>query len=388
MRLIHLADLHLGFRAYDRLTPSGINQREADVSLTFSRVVDLLIARAPDLIIIGGDVFHFVKPTNSAIVHAMAEFSRLTAALPDTIVVMVGGNHDTPLNSETGSILPLFRGCGVYVAEARPMRFTFTNRSLSVLAVPDAFHERPSFTPHAPSRYNVAVAHLETAGLITNRAPERRALEVKLEELAADAFDYIGCGHYHTFRQLAPTACYSGSIDYTSSNIWGELAEERDAQLSGKVIVERDLDTGTQTLIPIPRSRPIVDLPAIDALGLDAPALNAAVFANAATVADGAIVRQVITNVRKSELRALDHKALRQLKARHAHYLIADRPPAVEARQPGAVRRVLPPVSEMLRARIQRNAEADGRDAAPVLALGAHYLEEADVLDANRQLPA
>ena len=31
MRLVHLSDLHLGFRQYQRLTPAGINQREADV---------------------------------------------------------------------------------------------------------------------------------------------------------------------------------------------------------------------------------------------------------------------------------------------------------------------------------------------------------------------
>ena len=32
MRLIHISDLHLGFRRYQRLTPTGINQREADVA--------------------------------------------------------------------------------------------------------------------------------------------------------------------------------------------------------------------------------------------------------------------------------------------------------------------------------------------------------------------
>jgi hypothetical protein len=32
LRLVHLADLHLGYRQYQRLTPRGINQREADVA--------------------------------------------------------------------------------------------------------------------------------------------------------------------------------------------------------------------------------------------------------------------------------------------------------------------------------------------------------------------
>lgn len=385
MRLIHLSDLHLGYRSHERMTADGINQREVDVARTFTRVVDMLIERAPDLVIIGGDVFHFVKPTNTAIVHAVTQFARLTAALPKTIVVMVGGNHDTPLTSEVGSILPLFRGCGVHVADARPTRFTFPDRDLAVLAVPDAFHERPVFAPLASAKYNVAVAHLETAGLITQRQPERKALEVTLDELAADAFDYVGCGHYHVFRQLAPNACYSGSIDYTSSNVWGELKEERALQLSGKGMVERDLATGEQRWLHIPPARPIIDLPVIDARAMSPRDLDDAIQANAATLPDEAIVRQVVKNVRKTDLRELDHKALRQIRKRCAHYAIADRPPLIEGHEPGAVRRQILPITDMLRAIIARNAEADGRDPAPVVALGEQYLAQAEALDAERQ---
>ena len=52
MRLVHLSDLHLGFRQYQRLTPTGINQREADVAATASRAVAQIIACAPDLIVV------------------------------------------------------------------------------------------------------------------------------------------------------------------------------------------------------------------------------------------------------------------------------------------------------------------------------------------------
>ena len=41
MRLVHLADIHLGFRQYQRQTPGGINQREHDVALSLKRVIDL-----------------------------------------------------------------------------------------------------------------------------------------------------------------------------------------------------------------------------------------------------------------------------------------------------------------------------------------------------------
>jgi DNA repair exonuclease SbcCD nuclease subunit len=57
MRLVHLADIHLGFRQYQRQTPAGINQREADVATSMRRVIDKVIELKPDLVLIAGDVF-------------------------------------------------------------------------------------------------------------------------------------------------------------------------------------------------------------------------------------------------------------------------------------------------------------------------------------------
>ncbi|OYV64256.1 MAG: hypothetical protein B7Z72_13485, partial [Gemmatimonadetes bacterium 21-71-4] len=108
MRLVHVSDLHLGYRQYQRLTPIGANQREADVALTFRRVVDRVIAIRPDLIVIGGDVFHTVRPPNPAILHAFQQFNRLADGLPGVPIVIVAGNHDLPRASETGCILRLF----------------------------------------------------------------------------------------------------------------------------------------------------------------------------------------------------------------------------------------------------------------------------------------
>src|SRR6476619_7765867 len=102
MRLVHLSDLHLGFRQYQRLTPTGVNQREADVAVTFRTVIDRVIALKPELVIVAGDVFHTVRPTNQAILHAFLQFSRLVRELPSAFVVLVAGNHDTPRSSETG----------------------------------------------------------------------------------------------------------------------------------------------------------------------------------------------------------------------------------------------------------------------------------------------
>src|SRR6476660_6314101 len=136
VKLAHIADPHLGARQYHRLTPSGINQREADVAQAFRAAVDGVIAARPDVVVVAGDLFHTVRPTNAAIVFAFRQFQRLREALPDAPVVLIAGNHDTPRSSETGSILGLFVELGVTVASEEARRLVFPELDLSMLAVP------------------------------------------------------------------------------------------------------------------------------------------------------------------------------------------------------------------------------------------------------------
>ena len=133
MRLIHIPDLHLGFRRYQRLTPTGINQREYDVAMAFNRAIDKIIDLAPDLVLIAGDVFHSVRPTNTSIVHAFQQFTRLKQSLPDAIIVMIAGDHDSPRAVEVGCILRLFVPLGIHVVHGEPQRLAFPDRELSIL---------------------------------------------------------------------------------------------------------------------------------------------------------------------------------------------------------------------------------------------------------------
>src|SRR5688500_4463805 len=137
MRLVHLSDFHLGYRQYQRLTPTGINQREADVAGTFRRAIDQVIALRPEIVLIAGDVSHISRPSTAAILRAFRQFLRLRSELPDAKVVIVAGDHDTPRTSESGSIMGLFEQVGVHVATSGPRRFVFDDLGVSVLAIPD-----------------------------------------------------------------------------------------------------------------------------------------------------------------------------------------------------------------------------------------------------------
>ena len=93
MKLAHIADPHLGIRQYHRQTPTGINQREADVAQAFRTTIDGVIAAQPDVVVFGGDLFHSVRPTNSAIVFAFRQLQRLREALPGAPLVLIADDY-------------------------------------------------------------------------------------------------------------------------------------------------------------------------------------------------------------------------------------------------------------------------------------------------------
>lgn len=392
MRLVHLSDLHLGYRQYQRLTPGGVNQREADVAATFRAVVDRVIGLRPELIVVGGDVFHTVRPTNQAILHAFLQFARLVQALPNAIVVVVAGNHDTPRSAETGGILQLLAQLGLHVVDRDARRLDFPERDLSVLAVPDVPGLiRPNLVPDSAARRNVMVIHGEVEGVLpvsglTDRAP----LEISHEELHASRWDYIALGHYHVLREIAPNAYYSGSIDYTSANPWGELAEERMTGIPGKGFVERDLETGAQTFHHVPTSRPLIDLPPISAHGLSPAELDARIR----TAVDGPsvtggiddkIVRLVVRDVPRTLMRELDHKAIREYKRRALNFNLDIRPPERRpgtSGAPGGGRRLVD-LKDIVRERLTARPLDGDIDRAALVERAMAYIEEAQLRDST-----
>jgi DNA repair protein SbcD/Mre11 len=339
MRLIHLSDLHLGYRQYQRLTPGGINQREADVAATFRTTIDRIIALRPDVIVIAGDIFHTVRPTNQAILHAFMQFSRLAHSLPDASIVMVAGNHDTPRSTETGGILQLFASLGLHVVDRDARRLEFPDKKLSILAVPDVPNlVRPSLVPMGDAKYNVLVLHGEVQGMLPAAiaAVDRASLEISHEELGASRWDYVALGHYHVYREVAPNAYYCGSIDYTSANTWGELYEERTAGLRGKGFVERDLDSGAQTFHALPAARPLIDLPPVSARGLTAAEIDTRIRSTIDAWEGGIddkIVRLLVRDIARHLPRELDHKAIREYKRRALNFQLDVRRPELHRSQ-------------------------------------------------------
>lgn len=337
MKIIHAADLHLGFRQFDRLTADGLNVREQDVAGTLTRFVDAAIGLEPDAIVVAGDVFHAAKPTNHAIVHALAEFARLAQALPATRIVMVAGNHDIGNTAAIGCVLPMFRHLGIHVAHKQAVRFTFPAADLEVLAVPDAPGlARPALVRDvaAAMTYGVLVIHGEAMGVKQGHAGARASItDITPDEMQAPSWDYVALGHYHQHERIDANVSYSGSIDFTSTNPWQEID-------TPKGFIERDLLSGDEIFHVLEPSRRFIDLAPIYADGSSAADVEASITAAVGSVPDGAVVRCTVLGVSRDVQRAIHvGKTLKQIRRRCLSFALRCEQPAAIMATSGAVRK-------------------------------------------------
>ncbi len=389
MKLAHLADLHLGFRQYYRQTTNGINQREADVANAFSRAVDDVVKAGPDIVLIAGDLFHSVRPTNAAILHAFNQLRRMREQLPESPIVIVAGNHDTPRSVETGTILKLFEALeGVHVVAGDARELTFEDMDVTVVCVPHAalLTSRKTIPePQAHVKNRVLVMHGEIAGTLSREssALEYGGIVVEPGDVHADAWDYVALGHYHVARSVAANAWYSGALDYVSTNPWGELIDEaREGRRGEKgwLLVE----IGGQLQVEfraIATARDLIDLEPIQGKGLGAADLDRIIGERIATVPGGVadrIVRQVVYDVPRPIARELDHQQIRETKAEALHYNLDIRRPEttrmVGVGAPGHPQTLSELVSDYL-SRRTLTAEVDREQ---LVGLANRYLEQVE----------
>jgi DNA repair protein SbcD/Mre11 len=336
VRIAHLADLHLGYRAYHRVNARGANTREADVADAFRRAVARVVELRPELVLVAGDVFHTVRPSNTAIADAFRQFSLLADRLPDTPVVVIAGNHDTPRSAETGNILHLFReidGVRVVCDEGRTLRLPEIDTS--ILCIPHvafASGEEVAMEPDEGGRHNVMMLHAtvtgESADTRLRYTSEYGGAMVPEGRIQASAWDYVALGHYHLRQDLAPNMWYSGGVERTSANIW---FEEED-----KGFLLYDTASGTAEFQPVD-TRPMLDLPRVEARGLGPAEVDEIIRTAVERIPDGLrgkIVRLVIHDVPRAVVRELNHKRIREWKSEAVHFHLDARPPEVR-RRPG-----------------------------------------------------
>ena len=307
MRIVHLADTHLGHRFLSKVDKDGHNIREQDVYAAFAAAIERIVELRPNAVVHAGDLFESFHPSTEAMSVALDGFTRLREA--EIPVVIASGNHSTPRFRATKHVFSLLQRYGCTHAiwhQPEVIRFG----ELAITAVPHQHDEGALETavraakPQPDAKYNVLVLH---AGLeILPRVGAGEAGTVHLapaliEELRD--FDYIAFGHFHEYKPLRVNACYSGSLERLSFN---DRSKE-------KVILEIDLAAGPQdsawiTRHPIP-TRLVHTLDELD--GLTSDDLTSEVIAALDGIElEGAVLRCPIRSVTQEAYRQLDMRAI------------------------------------------------------------------------------
>jgi DNA repair exonuclease SbcCD nuclease subunit len=315
MRIAHISDVHLGYRAYSRLTRQGINQREVDVLKAFREALQLALPHQPDLIVITGDLFHSVRPPNYSLTWAFRLLTQVQRDRHHAPLVIIAGNHETPRSTESSCILTLFEHIpGVLVVADRIQSLSIDSLGVHLLCVPSRGLQSLSNTriepdPHA--KVNLLLLH----GILEGLTPFAIERPVSRQLVLSDDWDYIALGDWHLYTPVTQNAIYAGATEFTSTNIWEESGKPK-----GLVLYE--VETRTHQFLPV-STRPVHDLLPIDARELTAAEINVQIRARAESVnIDNAIVRQRIYNLMSEHRAGLDGNLLRELRARALHYYL------------------------------------------------------------------
>ncbi len=276
IRLLHLADTHLGVENYGRLDPStGLSSRLGDFLAVLDEAVEYAIGQQVDLVVFAGDAYKSRDPNPTHQREFARRIYRLSAAgIPCFLLV---GNHDVPNaqnRAHTTEIFDTLAVPGVTVAR-KPGTTRIATRSgpLQIIALPwvtrSGILTREEHKNHTlpeldallleklesvikaeidaldPTLPAILVGHCTVMGATYGSEKSvmlGQDLVIPKTLLAHPALAYVALGHLHRHQVVhdSPPIVYAGSLERID---FGEEREEK-----GFVVVELD------TPAPIPRS--------------------------------------------------------------------------------------------------------------------------------------
>lgn len=319
MKIFHVADTHLGYMCYKKISPkTGLNQREEDIYSAFREFVDIAVSERPDLILHAGDLFNSVRPSNRAIAFAFDQISRLSSAkIP---FVLISGNHEDPRLRETGSIFQIFEQMPdvypVFRSRMECIRLDIRGVKTVIFALPhissqEQFQAEMSLMQQSVEQADkdrdvaIALLHGSLAG-IPSSYTTGQFNELTIGGQIMDAgFDYVALGHFHKRTDISHNCAYSGSLERLS---FGEVGQP-------KGFIELDLDVGkcVKKFRAI-TTRKMLDLGGIDASHMRVDSLMEKIVARVQQEPlAGAIARLKIYSLAKELYDHLDFQRLEKL---------------------------------------------------------------------------
>jgi DNA repair protein SbcD/Mre11 len=325
MRVLHLADLHLGVENYGRLDPNkGISSRVVD----FLRCLDFAAERAAavDLVVIAGDVYKTCTPSPTLQREFAQRVRQMSRSAP---VFLITGNHDVPNAAERATSVDIFSALevegvtverlrGLHTIETRAGRVQIAaqpflpesrlkaEEDFKGLTIEESRAKMEEMLCRSIDRMaeqrdlslpGILLVHYTVRGTVlggyAGRALLMPEIQLPLSTVTNPAFDYVALGHIHKHQCLnprqQPPVVYPGSIERV------DFSEEEEEK--GFVLANVIRGATTWEFVPAPARRFItlrVDADADDPTEKMLAALSGRESAGAPPVAD-AVVRVLYT---------------------------------------------------------------------------------------------
>lgn len=279
IRLLHLADTHLGVESYGRIDPAtGLNTRLADFTSCLDEAVDYALSEGIHLVVFAGDAYRSRDPNQTC----QREFARRVRRLSQAgiAVFLLVGNHDQPVAMGRANAVDIFETLevdNVYVGRVRNVhRIATPGGPVQIVALPwltrnwllskEEYKEKSSeeinqlmvdstnnFLDHVverldPSLPTVAVAHASILGAVWGSEKSvmlGQDFVLPKSIVARQAFDYVALGHVHRHQVLSnlPLMVYAGSINRVD---FGEEKEDK-----GFVVAEVERGSASYRFVPV-----------------------------------------------------------------------------------------------------------------------------------------
>ena len=337
IKLLHLADVHIGMENYGRLDPAtGLSTRLQDFLDTLDEAVDRALADRVDVVAVAGDVYKSRDPSPTH----QREFARRVARLirAGIQVVLVAGNHDTPIARGRATSVDIFQELalpGVTVARTIDLhRIETRSGPFQIISLPwltrsacvtrdehknktgeellnvmvEAADEllRDAAGRADPTIPAALIGHVHTFGA---RVGAERLLTLgndpvlNVSMLDRPNVDYIGLGHIHKHQALvtgAPSVVYAGSINRV------DFSEEDESK--GFVLAEVQRGSCSWEFVPV-RARPFLTVRTVVDTEDPTGDVQKAVF-RAGNAVREAVVRLQLVGTR-ARLQAVNEKEVR-----------------------------------------------------------------------------
>jgi len=220
VRILHLADLHLG-AAFPTLGDRA-EERSRDLLSAFQRAVEFAVSaeKPVDLAVIAGDLFDTHDPADGVVFEVESALERLTrAGLP---VLLAPGTHDAVgYRRSVYRRIRLPEGAHLFLTptfEPGP-RLTIRGESVQTygVAFDGAVCARPlaELRPDALADYHIGVAHgcLQDSPTWKVRPQD---MPLTRNEIGACGLHYLALGHFHNFAEVREGGCvaaYPGTLE-------------------------------------------------------------------------------------------------------------------------------------------------------------------------------